>query len=58
MDIPEAVASAVGKSIAPIAENAVATLGKDFKDGAQDVVKQVLTSLSEKEIVIKLPKLV
>lgn len=54
MDIAESVANAVGKSIAPIAENAVATLGNDVKA----IVKEVMAALSEKEIVIKLPKLV
>lgn len=53
MGLGDEVASAVGKSIAPIAENAVATLGNDVKA----IAERVLQALSEKEIVIKLPKL-
>lgn len=54
MDIAESVANAVSKSIAPIAENAVATLGNDGKA----IVERLLRALSGKEIIITLPNLI
>lgn len=56
MDIAESVASAVGNSIAPIAENTVATIIKGVRAIVTD---DLLAKLSGKEIVftVKIPDL-
>lgn len=56
MDIAGEVAKAVGESIAPIAENAVATITKEIRGIVRE---ELMEKLSGKEItiVIKLPTL-
>ncbi len=54
MSIREEVEAGVANSLGPVLENAVAQVRQGIRD---DVVKEILSKLSNKEIIIKIPDL-